>query len=72
MYAYIDPANSPNVGKYAIHGASGKTNASPGSERMPHNECGKTMQSSHHNDLDRSIEVSCLEVHQTLEVSAAG
>ena len=24
IYAYIDPPNHPNVGKYGIHGASGK------------------------------------------------
>ena len=23
IYAYIDPSNYPNVGKYAIHGVSG-------------------------------------------------
>ena len=23
IYAYIDPSNHPNVGKYAIHGVSG-------------------------------------------------
>ena len=23
IYAYIDPPNHPNVGKYAIHGVSG-------------------------------------------------
>ena len=23
IYAYIDPPNHPNVGKYGIHGASG-------------------------------------------------
>ena len=26
IYAYIDPPNHPNVGKYAIHGVSGSNN----------------------------------------------